>query len=421
MGATVAEKILSAKAGRDVVPGEIVQVEYDLVASHDLSTPAGIRRLEEMGGGDVKYPDRVAIVPDHLIPSHNEIAQHNYTMCKEFSEKHGIERFYRQKETGVMHAVLPEDGHVKPGDVVIGSDSHTVTYGALNVFSTGISYTDLAFAWTEGWTWFRVPETIRLEYTGTPSEWVVGKDLMLHTLGQIGVDGAVYQALEFGGPLLERVPMDERFSMSNMAIEAGAKVGLFEPDEAMREYARKYIEDGDAYTFHEPDPDADYIKTVDIDCEGLEPQVAIPSLPGNAKPISDVEGVVVDQAVIGSCTNSREADLQQAAEVLDGKEIDPDVRLIVTPGSRRIADTAYDEGWMRIFHDAGATIGSPGCGACFGEHLGVLDEDEVAISTTNRNFVGRMGANSSEVYLSNPAVAAASAITGEITHPEEVM
>jgi len=419
MGQTIAEKILSEKTGSPVEPGDIVKVEYDVVASHDLSTPSGIRRLEEIGGGDVKYPDRVAIVPDHLIPSHNERAQHNYTMCKEFADEQGIDTFYPQKDTGLMHAVLPEDGVVKPGDIVIGSDSHTVTYGALNVFSTGISYTDLAFAWTEGWTWFRVPETVRLEYTGNPSEWVVGKDLVLYTLGEIGVDGAVYQAMEFGGPLLEEMSMDSKFSMANMAIEAGGMVGLFEPDDVMREYARDHV--NDEYTFHASDDDADYVDTIGLDCDDLEPQIAVPSLPGNARPISEVEGVKVHQAVVGSCTNCREEDLRQAAEVLEGRQIHPDVRMYVTPGTQALASKAYEEGWMEAFHRAGANVGSPGCGACFGEHVGVLDEDEVAVSTTNRNFVGRMGPKSSDVYLSNPAVAAASAITGEITHPEKVV
>lgn len=418
MGRTIAEKILSEKSGTDARPGDIVKVEYDVAASHDLSTPQGVERLDDWGAS-VADPDRIAIVPDHMVPSHNEIAQHNYTTCVEFAAREGIEHFYPQSETGLMHAVLPEDGVVKPGDVVIGSDSHTVTYGALGAFSTGISYTDLAFAWAEGWTWLRVPETVRLEYEGEPSEWVRGKDLVLHTLGMLGVDGAVYQALEFGGPLLSEVPMDDRFSMSNMAIEAGAMVGLFEPDRTMFEYASERV-DGE-FTCHESDDDAEYDRTLTVDCEGLEPQVAVPSLPANARDVGEVAGVEIDQAVVGSCTNCREEDLRVAAEVLDGRTIADGVRLIVTPGSRKIQQTALEEGWMETFHAAGATFGSPGCGACFGEHIGVLDEGEVAVSTTNRNFVGRMGANSSEVYLSNPAVAAASAIAGELVHPEEVL
>lgn len=418
MGGTIAEKILREKSGTDAQPGDIVKVEYDVAASHDLSTPQGVKRLDAWGA-TVKDPDRLAVVPDHMIPSHNEIAQQNYTTCVEFAEREGIEHFYPQNETGLMHAVLPEDGVVKPGDIVIGSDSHTVTYGALGAFSTGISYTDLAFAWAEGWTWLRVPETVRLKYVGDPDDWVRGKDLILHTLGDLGVDGAVYQALEFGGPLVTDLPMDDRFSMSNMAIEAGAMVGIFEADDAMREYAREHV-DGE-FTCYESDDDAEYERTLTIDCEGLEPQVAVPNLPANAKPVREAAGVEIDQAVVGSCTNCREEDLRVAAEVLEGQTIADDVRLIVTPGSRKIQQTALEKGWMETFHEAGATFGSPGCGACFGEHIGVLDENEVAVSTTNRNFIGRMGANSSEVYLSNPAVAAASAIAGELVHPEEVV
>lgn len=418
VGRTIAEKILSDKSGTDARPGDIVKIEYDVAASHDLSTPQGVKRLDAWGAS-VKDPDRLAIVPDHMIPSHNERAQQNYTTCVEFAEREGIENFYRQNESGLMHAVLPEDGIVKPGDVVIGSDSHTVTYGALGAFATGISYTDLAFAWAEGWTWLRVPETVRIDYVGEPNNWVRGKDLILHTLGKIGVDGAVYQALEFGGPLLETLPMDDRFSMSNMAIEAGAMVGIFEADDTMQEYAEGRV-DGE-FTCYESDGDAKYDQTLTVDCNGLEPQVAVPSLPANAVPIQEVEGVEIDQAVVGSCTNCREEDLQVAAEILDGRTIAEDVRMIVTPGTRKIQQTALEEGWMEIFNKAGATFGSPGCGACFGEHIGVLDENEVAVSTTNRNFIGRMGANSSEVYLANPAVAAASAIVGELVHPKEVI
>jgi 3-isopropylmalate/(R)-2-methylmalate dehydratase large subunit len=420
VGATIAEKILADKVGREVTPGEIVQVEYDLVASHDLSTPSGVERFEQMDTDGVADPDRIAIVPDHLIPSHNEIAQQNYTRCQEFAEEHGIEHFYSQSETGLMHAVLPEDGLVKPGDVVVGADSHTVTHGALGALATGVSYTDLAFAWAEGYTWLRVPETVRLEYVGEPSPWVRGKDLVLHTLGELGVDGAIYQSLEFCGPTVRDLPMDDRFSMANMAIEAGAMLGLVEPDETTRQYVDEHVDDGETYTIHGSDDDATYADEVTFDCEELEPQVAVPNSPGNAEPLSAVEGTEVDQAVVGSCTNCRIEDLRQAATVLDGRTVDQDVRLIVTPGSRAIQSRAFEQGWMETFHEAGATLGSPGCGACFGEHIGVLDDDEVAVSTTNRNFVGRMGSNSSQVYLANPAVAAASAVTGRITHPEEV-
>lgn len=418
MGQTIAEKILSNAAGKNVSPGDIIQVEYDLAATHDLSTPGTLTVAEEMEG-DIADPDRLAVVPDHMVPAHNDVAQQNYTRTKEFAEENGVEKFYPQGETGLMHAVLPEDGHVKPGDIVIGADSHTTTYGAMGVFATGVGLTDMAFAWLNGWTWLRVPETLRLEYTGQPSEWARGKDIVLHTLSEIGVDGAVYKSVEFGGSTISNLPMDDRFSISNMILEAGAKTGFVEPDEVTEEYVEQRVDE--EYTVYKSDTDASYSRTVELDCEGLEPQVAVPHLPENVKPVTDVAGTAIDQAVVGSCTNCRLEDLQQAAEILDGKKVDSDVRMIITPGSRRIQSRAFEKGWMETFHQAGADIGSPGCGACFGERIGVLDEDEAAISTTNRNFIGRMGPKSSDVYLANPAVAAASAVAGEIVHPEEVI
>ncbi len=419
MGQTIAEKILSESVGRNVAPGEIVRVEYDLAASNDVSTPATISKFREMGAERVADPNRVAIVPDHHVPSHNIEAQQQYTACKEFAESQSIERFYTQSETGLMHAVLPEDGHVNPGDVVVGADSHTTTYGALGAFATGIGYTDLAFAWANGWTWLRVPESVRVEYRGSLPRFVRGKDLVLRTVGDIGVDGAIYQSVEFGGEAVSDLPMDDRFSLSNMILEAGAMAGLVEPDQKTAAYAAEHAS-GD-YELYAADPDGTYDREISVNCSDMEPQIAVPHLPENVQDLSAVEGISVDQAVIGSCTNCRVEDLRQAAKVLEGHRIDPAVRLIVTPGSRRIQSIAYEEGWMETFHRAGATLGSPGCGACFGEHIGVLDEDEVAISTTNRNFIGRMGHDSSEVYLSNPAVAAASAVMGEITHPKDVL
>lgn len=418
MDGTLTEQILGDAVGRPVEPGDIVQVEYDLLASHDLGTPPIVDLFEEWGG-TVADPDRVALVPDHLIPSHEEYAQHNYTVMKEFAAEHGIETFYPQSETGLMHAVLPEDGHVKPGDVVIGADSHMPTSGAVGAFSVGMGFTDVVFALIHGFTWLRVPESHRYEYVGEPSEWVRGKDLVLHTLGEIGVDGATYRTVEFGGETVESLPLDDRFSMCNMIAEAGAKTGLTPQDRVVEDFVERRA-DGE-YALYEPTEDATYADRREFDCTDLEPQIARPDIPDNVAPLSSVAGTPVDQAVVGSCTNCRVADLEQAARVLEGATIDGDVRLVVTPGSRRIQSIAYERGWMRTFHEAGATIGSPGCGACFGEGIGVLDEGEVAVSTTNRNFVGRMGAESSEVYLANPAVAAASAIAGEITHPAEVV
>lgn len=419
MGTSLAERILSTKVGRPVEPGEIVRVEYDLAASNDVSTPPAIARFREMGADGLDDPDRVAIVPDHHVPSHTLDAQQQYTACKTFAEDHGVETFYPHSETGLMHAVLPEDGHVRPGDVVVGADSHTTTYGAMGVFATGIGHTDLAFAWANGWTWLRVPATLRVRYDGSPPPFVRGKDLVLRTVAELGVDGATYQSVEFSGDAIGELSMDDRFSLSNMILESGAMTGLVQPDDRTRTYAENHV-DGEYELYGMDTPTREAADLV-VDCEDMDPQIAVPHLPENVRGLSAVEGTAVDQAVVGSCTNCRVEDLRQAARILDGRSVDPDVRLIITPGSRAIESVAYEEGWMQVFHEAGATMGSPGCGACFGEHIGVLDEDEVAISTTNRNFVGRMGPDSSEVYLSNPSVAAASAVTGRITHPADLL
>jgi 3-isopropylmalate/(R)-2-methylmalate dehydratase large subunit len=421
MGRTIAEKILSQNVGRPVQPGEIIQAEYDVAACHDAFTAPTIDRLEEWGGGDLADPSKLVLVPDHYVPSHSEHAKHLYNRMKGFAEDRGIEHFYPLKDTGLLHNVLPEDGLANPGDVVVGTDSHMVTAGAIGAFSTGIGIADLAFGWTEGWVWLRVPETVRIEYHGNPGPWVRGKDIVLHTLGELGVDGAVYQAVEFGGPLVEQLPMDDRFTIANMSVELGAMTGLFEPDDRMRDYVMQRVDDPADCRFVSPDDDADYDDEIDIDCDGLDPQVAAPNSPANVGPIDDVLGIEVDQAVVGSCTNNRPEDLKLAADILTGNTLDEDVRMIVTPGTRDIEKQALAEGWTETFYEAGVHMANPGCGACFGEPIGALDEQEVAITTTNRNFVGRMGAPSSEVYLANPAVAAASAVTGEITHPETVI
>lgn len=419
MGQTITEKVLSEASGQKVTPGDIVRVEYDLAANQDVHTPPTVRKLREWGVEEIADPDRVAIVPDHLVPAFDEDSQHNYTVCKEFAEEQGVAHFYPQKKTGLMHAVLPADGLVKPGDIVIGADSHTITCGAVGALAAGVGLTDIAFAWAEGWTWIRVPETIRLEYTGTPTEWARGKDVILYTLDQLGDDGAVSQAIEYAGPLFDDMPMDDRFSISNMSMEFGAQYALFEPDSVMLEYVDERT--AGEVSAYESDPDANYAREETFDCEGLEPQVAVPDSPANVQPLDEVTGVPVDQAIVGSCTNCRVEDLRQAALVLEGNEVDPDVRLYVTPGTQEVERVAFEEGWMQTFSKAGANVGDPGCGACFGVRLGILDEDEICIASTNRNYVGRMGPPSSDVYLSNPAVAAASAVTGEITNPAEVV
>lgn len=421
MAQTMAEKILSNNVGRTVEPGEILKVDYDIAASHDAFTAPTIDELEKWGGGELSNPDKLVLVPDHYVPSHTEHAKNLYNRMKQFAEERGIKNFYPLKDTGLMHNLLVEDGHARPGNVVVGTDSHMVTAGAVGAFSTGIGITDLAFAWTEGWVWLRVPRSIRIEYRGQPSDWVRGKDLALYTLGQLGVDGAVYKSVEFGGPLVSDLPMDDRFSLTNMSVEMGAMVGLIEPDERTRRYVDQRLKNGDEYTPFTADEDADYEERMEINCDGLRPQVAAPHSPGNVTPVDDVAGTEVQQAVVGSCANNRLEDLEQAARVLEGRTIHKNVRMFVTPGTRAIEKEALRRGWLEIFLDAGAHLGNPGCGACFGEPIGALDENEVAIASTNRNFVGRMGAESSRVYLSNPAVAAASAIRGEIAHPEDVI
>lgn len=417
---TTAEQILSEKVETNVSPGDIVKTPIDFAFGHDITFPPAIEEFDRLDVDTVFDPDKVAIIPDHLIPAHNDHAAELYSACKEFAETHDT-IFYPQGQQSQEHVIIPEDGLVKPGDVMIGADSHSCTEGALGVYSTGVGSTDLAFGMAFGWLWFRVPETTRIEYTGHLDEWVSAKDMILATLNKIGVDGAVYHAIEYAGPVIEKLPMDERFTLSNMAIEAGAATGLVEPDERTASFADQHCSDD--YTLYTADDDATYANTVTIDCTGLEPQVAVPDLPANATPVTDVQsrGVEIDQAVIGSCTNGRERDLEVAAEILDGNDVDDDVRCIITPGSQRLEQLSIENGWTSSFLDAGVTMENPGCGACFGMRTGVLDENEVAVSTTNRNFTGRMGDPTSEVYLASPAVAAASAVAGEIVHPEEVV
>ncbi|WP_199174898.1 3-isopropylmalate dehydratase large subunit [Halegenticoccus soli] len=416
---TIAEQILSAKVGRPVEPGEIVRAPVDFAFGHDITLPPAIEEFERLGVETVFDPERIAVIPDHLVPAHNEYAAELYGACEAFAAEHGTV-FYPQGSQGQEHVVVPEDGLVKPGDLMVGADSHSCTEGALGAFATGVGSTDLAFAMAFGWLWLRVPETTRVEFVGEPDPWVCGKDLVLAALAELGVDGAVSHAIEFGGPVVRDLPMDDRFTLANMAIEAGAATGIVEPDGITRAFADAHA--GGEYAIYVPDDDAEYATVATIDCDGMEPRVAVPNLPANAVSVSEVqtEGVEIDQAVIGSCTNGRESDLRAAAEVLDGSEVAEGVRLIVTPGSRRLERLCVEEGWTATFLDAGATMENPGCGACFGQRTGVLDAGEIAVSTTNRNFTGRMGHPESEVYLASPAVAAASAVAGEIAHPEEV-
>ncbi len=417
---TIAEKILAAHAGQEAVePGDLVQVSVDFALGNDITAPIAIRIFREAGIKRVFDPERIALVADHFCPNKDIKSAEQAKILRDFAREQGLSHHYDGGEAGVEHVLLPEKGLVLPGDVIIGADSHTCTYGALGAFATGVGSTDLAATMITGKTWFKVPESVKLIYTGALRPWVTGKDLILHTIGDMGVDGALYQAMEFTGPVIDSLPMSDRFSMANMAIEAGGKVGLFNPDVKTERYVtgravRTYI----AYR---SDVDAIYARTVTYDCTNIEPVVAFPHLPENTRPVREARDVKIDQAVIGSCTNGRIEDLELAARVLAGRHVAKGVRCIVLPTTPHVYGEALDRGLIKIFLEAGAVIGPPTCGPCLGGHMGILAKGERAIATTNRNFVGRMGHPESEVYLSNPAVAAASAVLGRIAHPAEVV
>ena len=416
----IAEKILASHAGRDEVsPGELIQVDVDVALGNDITAPISIKILEEAGIEKVFDPKKIALVADHFTPNKDIKSAEQVRVLREFSRRFNITHFYEGGEVGVEHCLLPERGIVLPSDVVIGADSHTCTYGALGAFATGVGSTDLAAVMITGKTWFKVPETIKFVYEGELREWVTGKDLILYTIGDIGVDGALYMAMEFCGQVIDALSMAERFTMSNMAIEAGGKAGLINPDSITEEYVRPRAQRD--YTPLKSDQDAEYKDVRVYDCSGLEPQVAFPHLPENSRPVSKASHIEINQAVIGSCTNGRIEDLRLAAKVLKGKRVKKGVRLIVLPATPAIYKQALKEGLIEIFMDAGAVVGPPTCGPCLGGHMGILAKGERAIASTNRNFVGRMGHPESEVYLANPAVCAASAIAGNIISPEEVV
>ena len=419
MGQTTAEKILSSHVGSEVAPGRLVEVPVDMVLANDITAPIAIREFERIGVEKVFDPEKVALVPDHFAPNKDIKAAEQCRLMRDFAHAQEVRNYFEVGRMGIEHVLLPDQGLVLPGDVVVGADSHTCTYGALGAFSTGMGSTDIAVAMATGSIWMKVPETIRVIYHGELQPWVGGKDLILYTIGLIGVDGARYQAIEFAGPAVDSLPMSGRFTMSNMAIEAGGKAGLFAVDATTRAYLEPRAKR--SYTAHDPDPDAAYARVVEIDVSQIEPQVAFPHLPSNARPISQVGEVWIDQAVIGSCTNGRWNDLALAADVLRGQEVHPDVRCIVIPGTQAIYLRAVREGLAELFVQSGAVFSTPTCGPCLGGYMGVLAAGERCVSTTNRNFVGRMGHRESEVYLANPAVAAASAVLGRIAGPGEVM
>jgi 3-isopropylmalate/(R)-2-methylmalate dehydratase large subunit len=419
MGQTITQKILAAHCGKDSVePGELITAKLDLVLGNDITAPIAIREFEKIGAGCVFDRDRVALVPDHYTPAKDIKSAQQVKEMRDFARKQGITHFFEIGRVGIEHTMLPDMGLVLPGDAVIGADSHTCTYGAIGAFSTGVGSTDLAAAMALGECWLRVPETIKFVYFGKLQKWVGGKDLILHTIGKIGVDGALYCSMELTGETIENLPIADRFTMCNMAIEAGAKNGIVPPDEITLEYVRPRAKR--EFKVYKSDPDAAYKEIIEIDCSKLEPQVSFPHLPENAKPLSQVGNVRIDQSVIGSCTNGRIEDLRIAAQVLKGRKVHSDVRLIVLPATREIWTQAMHEGLFDIFVEAGGAVSTPTCGPCLGGHMGCLAEGERAIATTNRNFVGRMGHPKSEVYLAGPAVAAASAVLGRIGGPDEL-
>ena len=415
---TLAEKILSTHAGKKrVSPGEFLNVRVDLILANDITAPIAIKEFKRIGVRRVFDPKRVVMVPDHFVPNKDVASAEQAKLMREFAYEQGI-IYFELGEAGIEHVLLPEQGLVLPGDVVIGADSHTCTYGALGAFATGMGSTDIAAAMATGDIWMKVPPTIKFIYHGRLGKWVGGKDLILYTIGNIGVDGALYSAMEFSGEAIDSLSMDSRFTMANMAIEAGAKAGLFRVDNKTLEYVKPRAKR--PYTVYEPDKDAEYARIIEYDVSRLEPQVALPHSPANTKPVSQVGDIKIDQAVIGSCTNGRLEDLKIAAQILKGRKIHPGVRCIIIPGSPQVYLDALAEGLIELFIRAGAVVSPPTCGPCLGGHMGVLGEGEKCVSTTNRNFVGRMGSPKSEVYLANPAVTAASAIMGRIISPEEI-
>lgn len=420
MGMTMTQKILAAHAGLDKVhPGQMIQAKLDLVLGNDVTTPVAIDEFEKIGLDRVFDKGKVAIVPDHFAPNKDIKSAEQCKLIREFSRKMEIENYFEIGQMGIEHALIPEKGLAVPGDVIIGADSHTCTYGALGAFSTGIGSTDMAVGMASGEAWFKVPEAIKFVLKGKLGEWVCGKDVILHIIGMIGVDGALYQSMEYCGEGVGNLSMDDRFTIANMAIEAGAKNGIFEVDEKTLEYVSEHsIRIPKVF---KADADAEYSRTIEIDLAAIKPTVAFPHLPENTRTIDDVGEVRIDQVVIGSCTNGRIEDLRMAAKVLKGNKVNPGVRTIIFPATQKIYLQAMKEGLLEIFIEAGAAVSTPTCGPCLGGHMGILAKGERAVATTNRNFVGRMGHPESEVYLASPAVAAASAITGKISSPEEVI
>lgn len=416
---TISEKILAQHTGRDqVLPGELIEAKLDFVLGNDITAPMAIEVFKKAGGKTVFDPERVGLIPDHFIPNKDIQSAAQAQVMRLFAKEQNLPYYFEVGRAGIEHALLPEKGLVLPGDLIIGADSHTCTYGALGAFSTGVGSTDLGAAMVTGSVWLKVPSSIKFLLSGQLEPWVGGKDLILHIIGQIGVDGARYKAMEFGGPVIDSLPMADRFTISNMAIEAGAKVGIIPPDDTTEAYVKDRARRD--YKFYTSDPQATYESVFDWDVSELTPQVACPHSPENVKSVRELSHITIDQAVIGSCTNGRIDDMRTAAKILKGNKAAPNVRLIVIPATPAIYRQVVDEGLMNIFLEAEAVVSTPTCGPCLGGYMGILAEGERAVSTTNRNFRGRMGHPQSEVYLSSPAVAAASAVLGRIAHPDEI-
>ena len=430
MGYTITEKILLKHTkAKEIHPGEFINARVDLCLGNDITAPFAIEEFERLGFKSVFDKKKIVLVPDHFAPAKDMKSANQCKVLANFAKKHVIKNYFEIGKMGIEHVLLPEMGLVVPGDLVIGADSHTCTYGALGAFSTGVGSTDLAAAFATGECWFKVPESIKFIFSGRLNKWVGGKDLILYTIGKIGVDGALYKAMEFSGPTIDSLSMDDRLTMCNMAIEAGGKNGIIAPDKITKKFVKEALAFGkkhgiskkSAGRFYHSDPDARYSAVYEYDARKIEPVVACPNLPSNVKAVSALKDINIDQVVIGSCTNGRISDLMIAAKILRGKKVRSSVRLIVIPGSQHVYLEAVREGLAKIFVESGGVFSTPTCGPCLGGHMGILAAGEKAISTTNRNFIGRMGDPTSGVYLSNPAVAAASAIKGRIAHPEEVL
>nr|WP_290665412.1 3-isopropylmalate dehydratase large subunit [Ardenticatena sp.] len=419
---TLAEKILAAKVGRDVVrPGELLEVPVDWVLAHEITTPVAIRMLEQRGMDRVWNPARVVAVPDHTVPAKDIASARLYQRLKTWVQKHGIEHWYDVGRGGIAHTVFEASGLPAPGEVVVSGDSHTPNAGALGMFATGVGSTDLAGAIYAGTFWLKVPETLRIDLVGQLRPGVYAKDIILEVIRRIGDDGARSMAMEWGGPGMATLSMEERFTLTNMAVEAGGMTGIIAADDVTQAYLREKGTPEERWCIFQPDPDARYAERIEVNLSELEPVVAFPNRPGNGHPIAEAQGIRIDQAYLGSCTNGRISDLRIAASILRGRRVADHVRMIVVPATQAIYKQALREGLLEIFVEAGATVSYPSCGACLGMHTGVLGPDDVCISSTNRNFTGRMGHPSAQIYLASPAVVAASAVAGAITDPREFL